>query len=698
MSQPSRPANRLVHETSPYLRQHAHNPVDWFPWGDEALRQAREHDRPIFLSIGYSACHWCHVMEHESFEDEEIGRLLNESFVSIKVDREERPDLDQIYMGAVQALNQGRGGWPMSVFLTPALRPFHADTYIPPVDRYGKRGLKGLLKLIAEWWRTRRAEIDRAADGVTQHLQVMKIVPPSEGELSADLITTAVGALAQNYDARHGGFGSEPKFPHPVDVRLLLRAWKRNGDAHALEMARHTLDSMARGGIYDHLGGGFARYSTDARWLVPHFEKMLYDNALLVPCYLEALQVTGDEPFRVVVTETLAFIEREMTSPEGPFHSTLDADSEGVEGKFYVWTYEDVLSALGPQDGALFATVYGVEPAGNWRDPHGHAPPRANVLHRARSWEEHARHLNLPLADLHARMDACRRKLFAVRSKRVRPGLDDKALTAWNALMIGAFAQAAQVLDQPHYAGVAARAADFVLSHMRADSRLLRTWSHGSAAKLNAYHEDYAYLIDALVTLYEATFEGRWLSDALDVAEVMVEQFWDEAAGGFWFTGRDHEELIARQKDFYDNATPSGNAVAATGLLRLAALTGRTDLRERAERVLRLGQGLMTHLPQATGQLLIALDFWRGPVREVALVGDLTDAETRRVLQAVRATYEPNRVVAFRQAGAAEEAVADVPLLAGKTGLGGVTLYLCENFACQAPAVGAGAALAALGK
>ena len=689
--------NRLARETSPYLRQHRHNPVDWHSWGPEALGLAQTLDRPIFLSVGYSACHWCHVMEHESFENPEIARILNEHFISIKVDREERPDLDQIYMTSVQLLT-GQGGWPMSVFLTPALRPFTGGTYFPPDDRYGRPGFKRVLLTIVDWWRTRRAEIDHAASQLTEALQGAGQTPAAQGGLDAGLLKQTTAVLERAFDPQHGGFGSAPKFPHPMDLRVLLRVWKRFGDDNALQMVRHTLDCTARGGIYDHLGGGFARYSTDARWLVPHFEKMLYDNALLVPGYLEAFQITGEPYYRAIVEETLAWVTREMTSREGPFFSTLDADSEGVEGKFYVWTEAELETLLGKTDAAIFNTVYGVEPAGNWHDPHGHAPEKANILHLTKTFAQSAKLLGMTEDDLRALLARCREKLFEVRSKRIRPGLDDKALTSWNGLMIGAFALAAQVLDNPAYAATAGRAADFILTKLRTpDGRLLRTYSSGSEPKLNAYLEDYAFLADALVTLYEATFDVRWIASALELVQVMIDQFWDDADGGFFYTGRAHEALIARTKDALDNAIPSGNAMATMALLRLSKLTGRNDLRDKAERTLTLYQGLMASSPMAAGQMLMALDFQLGPTREIAIVGDPTADDTRRVLRLLRAKFEPNRVVALKtEDGAAAEKV--VPLLAGNTWQGAVTTYVCENFACQAPLIGVEAALQLLGE
>jgi uncharacterized protein YyaL (SSP411 family) len=690
MSQPQF-SNHLIHETSPYLKQHAHNPVDWYAWGPEALQRAQQLDRPIFLSIGYAACHWCHVMEHESFENSEIAKILNEHFVSIKVDREERPDLDQIYMEFVQ-LSTGHGGWPMSVFLTPDGKPFFGGTYFPPDERYHGRppSFKRLLLALVDAWQNRRKELLESADEVTRQLQEVRRVEPGDGDLGPELLQSAAHLLSRAFDAHHGGFGSAPKFPHPMELRLLLRVWKRFGDEHALHMARVTLDHMARGGMYDHLGGGFHRYSTDARWLVPHFEKMLYDIALLSVSYLEAFLATEDPFYREIVEETLGYVQREMTSPEGPFYSTQDADSEGVEGKFFVWSLAEVEQILGKELAEVFTYVYDVTSEGNWE---GH-----NILHRSKTDEQDARLLKLTALELRGKLREAKRKLFEARSRRVWPGRDEKVLTAWNGLMIAAFAQAAQAFDNQAYAQMAARAADFILHRMRTeDGRLLRTYSAGSQPKLNAYLEDYSYLLDALVSLYETTFEPRWIESALDLSRVMIAQFWDPAEGGFFFTGRDHESLITRTKDLQDNATPSGNAMAVLALLRLSKLTGREDLREKALATMRLCQGLMATHPMASGQMLVALDFHLGPVQEFAVVGDPTAPDTRRVLRAIARGFRPHRVVALKDPATSKPNLDTLlPLLAGKGAIEQVTTYLCENFACQRPLVGAEALETAL--
>ena len=678
MSDTTRQPNRLIHETSPYLKQHAHNPVDWFPWGKEALLQAKTLDRPIFLSIGYSACHWCHVMEHESFEDPEVGKFLSEHFISIKVDREERPDLDQIYMTAVQLLTQ-HGGWPMSVFLTPDLAPFFGGTYFPPTDRHGLPAFKRLIKALADAWKTRRAEIASSATQIAAGIQEAMRLETADGALNADLLRGAGKLLERSFDPRFGGFGNAPKFPHPMELRLLLRIAKRFDDETALGMVRTSLDQMAMGGLYDQLGGGFHRYSTDARWLVPHFEKMLYDNALLSVAYLEGYQVTRSEFYRSIVEETLGYITREMTSRDGAFFSTQDADSEDVEGKFFVWTVQEIESLLGPDDAKLFSSIHDVTPGGNWE---GH-----NILHLSRGLDVEAKMSGMPADALQARLQRCKAKLYEARSKRIWPGRDEKILTSWNALMIHSFAKAAQVLEKPEYALAASRAADFLLTTMRrADGRLYRTTFAGAMPKLNAYLEDYAYLIDALVTLYETTFEPKWIASALSLTKVMIDQFWDDAEGGFFYTGKDHETLIARNKDPHDNATPSGNSMAVTGLLRLAKLTGDADLLDKATRTLQLFRGLMGRSPSAAGQMLIALDFYLGPVQEIAVVGEAANPEVIEVLRHLRQPFRPHQVIAWK---AASESEAMLPLLHDRPALAAVTTYVCENFTCQTPLIGA---------
>jgi hypothetical protein len=670
--------NRLLNESSPYLRQHAYNPVDWYPWGPEALARARDENRPIFLSIGYSACHWCHVMEHESFADAETAQLMNEHFVCIKVDREERPDLDQIYMNAVTSLT-GHGGWPMSVFLTPELEPFFAGTYFPPEDRHGLPSFRRLLANLAEVWRSRNADVLQSAEQIAQHLRAAADVRADGEPLDDSLIRNAVHHLERAFDPTHGGFGRAPKFPHALELRLLLRAWKRFGDDDALHMVRLTLDRMAMGGIYDHVGGGFHRYSTDARWLVPHFEKMLYDNAMLSVAYLEAFQATGESAYRQVVEEILDWVEREMTSLEGPFYSTLDADSDGVEGKFYVWSLAEVEHVLGKELAESLSYVYDVTTEGNWE---GHT-----ILNLSKTLAQNARLLRRSEEELQRRLAEGRKLLLAARDKRVRPGRDDKVLVAWNGLMVSAYALAAQVLDE-RYARPAIHAADYILKHMRTPvGTLLRTCLPGQPARLNAYLEDYSLFIDSLVTLYEATFDTRWIHHALELTEVMIQQFHDPDAGGFFFVGKDHEKLLVRGKDPHDGSTPSGNSVAGIALLRLAHLTGRAGLRDVAMRTLQLFRAQMAEAPLAFGQMLMACDVQLGPVDEIAVVGPASAEETREALRLIRRAFRPNAVIAFCDSDAMPDPL--LALLAGKSAhQGRVTTYICRNFTCEAPIVG----------
>jgi uncharacterized protein YyaL (SSP411 family) len=631
-------------------------------------------------------------MEHESFEDAETARILNENFISIKVDREERPDLDQIYMTALQMISRQGGGWPLSMFLTPDRKPFYGGTYFPPREQYGRPSFKSVLLQLAEAWRTQREEIRQVSGQVADHLQQLGSQAAAAGELEPKLIQTASRMLERAFDPTFGGFGSAPKFPHAMELGLLLRAWRRFEDPQALHMARVTLDQMARGGMYDHLGGGFHRYSTDERWLVPHFEKMLYDNALLSTAYLEGYQATGDSSYRQVVEETLGYVLREMTSPEGPFYSAQDADSEGVEGKFYVWSAEEVERVLGKDQADLFTYVYDINPGGNWE---GHS-----ILHRSKTDEQDARLLRVPLEELRRVVADAKRKLLEVRGLRVWPGRDDKMLTSWNGLMIAAFARAAQLLGNPVYTNAAVRAADFILNSVRtSDGRLRRTYTSGSEPKLNAYLEDYAFVLEALIAVYETTFEPRWIEAAVGLAEVMIAEFWDPEQGGFFYTGRSHETLIARTKDPHDSSIPSGNSMAVLGLLRLARLTGRTDFFDKAEKTLRLYRELLASSPLVAGQMLVGLDFYLGPVQEFAVVGDPATKEVQHVLQAIRSEFRPNKVVAQKNTQPGAVAPGDLmPLLADRPAKGAVTTYLCQNFVCQEPLLGVEALRKALQK
>jgi len=680
--------NRLINESSLYLRQHAQNPVDWYPWGAEAIERAKDLNRPIFLSIGYSSCHWCHVMEHESFEDEATAEILNGHFVSIKVDREERPDVDTIYMTALQAMTQDGGGWPLSVWLTPDLHPFYAGTYFPPENRYGRPGFKTLLKAIADAWANRREDINRQSAEVVRFLSEHQTASAA-GEPGPDLLQGAATALRRAFDSTHGGFGRAPKFPRAIELRLLLRIWKRFGDDMALHMVRQSLDRMAAGGICDQIGGGFHRYSTDERWLVPHFEKMLYDNALLTSAYVEAWQATRDPEYRRVAEQTLDFVLREMTDPAGPFYSSQDADSEGVEGKFYVWTRDEIETALGSEDAKVLCAVYDISAVGNWE---GH-----NIPNRPKSWDALSRELSIPKDDLVNRCREMAKKLYELRSKRVWPGRDEKILTSWNAIMIAAYAQAGAAFDEPKYIHAAAAAADYLLTNLRkTDGRLFRTAAVGSPAKIDAYLEDYAFLIDALLCLYQATFNPHAVEAAIQLADLMIQDFADPNGGAFFYTASGHELLITRTKDSYDGSTPSGNAMAATALLRLAAFTDRRDLREIAEKTLRQFARLMRDSPAGSGQMLVALDFLLGPVKEIAVVGPPAGEPVRQILRAVSSRFRPNIVVAVADPSAGNAAENIIPLLRDRPALGDATTYICENFACKAPVVGADNAIRAI--
>jgi uncharacterized protein YyaL (SSP411 family) len=633
--------NRLGGESSPYLRQHQDNPVDWYPWGEEALARAREEDRPLLVSIGYSACHWCHVMAHESFEDPDIASVMNERFVCVKVDREERPDIDAICMEACQALT-GQGGWPLNVFLTPEGVPFYAGTYFPPEPRHGLPSWRMVLDGVAEAWANRRLEIRAQSGRMVEALSATDRLEPSMEPIREDELRTALVSLWNSYDRTNGGFGRAPKFPPHSVIELLLARGER-------EMSLGTLEAMARGGIYDQIGGGFARYSVDATWTVPHFEKMLYDNALLARTYLHGWQVSGEERFKNVCCETLDWALREMHGPEGGFCSALDADSEGVEGKFYVWTLDELSDALGA-DLAEEAIEY-FRPA----------PFEHGLILEARGPE--------PAPD---RLAEIRRRLLEVRARRVRPGLDDKRLTSWNALMISALSDAGAVLERHDYLDAAVRCAEFLLHERRsAEGHLLRT------PHVRAFLEDHAYLLEALVSLYEATGDPRWFGEATAVAGVLIERFSDPERGGFFTTADDHEPLAVRRKDLEDSPIPSGNSAAAFGLLRLALLAGEGRYERHALGVLRLMFPLATRHPLAFGHLLAAADFYLAPVKEVAIVGP--DPEAGELLRVVRGQYRPHLVLATGRADG-------VPLLEGREPVDGhAAAYVCEHFVCQAP-------------
>ena len=667
--------NRLVNETSPYLLQHAHNPVDWYPWGPEALEKAAGENKPILLSIGYSACHWCHVMEHESFENEPIAKLMNDNFVCIKVDREERPDLDTIYMNAVQMMT-GHGGWPMTVFLTPDGRPFYGGTYFPPVDRYGMPGFPRILIAISEAYQTNREEIEKSASGLLGELRNLDVVKPQEGQLSREISDQAISQLLRLHDTDYGGFGSKPKFPPSMTLSFMLRRHHQTKDQSILDAVELTLQKMALGGMYDQLGGGFHRYSVDEKWLVPHFEKMLYDNALLSRIYLDAWLVTEKDLYKRIATETLDYVRREMTDPNGGFYSTQDADSEGEEGKFFVWSAGEITELLGPDDAPLFCRYFDVTESGNFEEH--------NILHIDQDSTVIAKLMGVSSERLSEVVERGKRILFEAREKRIKPGRDEKMLTAWNGLMLRSFAEASRVFGRMDYLEVAKSNAEFVLKHLRKDGRLLRTHKDGES-RLNGYLEDYSYLIDGLLSLYEATFDIRWFEEALTLAETMIENFWDDSDGGFYFTSIDHESLITRTRDFYDNATPSGNSVAAGALIKLALLTGEDRFRQMAEKILLIMKSAMMRAPNGFGHMLCALDLHLSSPHEIAIVAQRGDAGAALLIDTVFNRYLPNKVVAM--ADAADSAAASkIKLLENRTPLDGrATAYVCRNFHCEAP-------------
>ncbi|RMG99577.1 MAG: thioredoxin domain-containing protein [Chloroflexi bacterium] len=669
--------NKLAQETSPYLRQHADNPVNWYPWSEEALSLARQQDKPILLSIGYAACHWCHVMAHESFEDPETAEFMNRHFINIKVDREERPDLDSIYMNAVVAMT-GQGGWPMTVFLTPDGRPFFGGTYFPPTPRYGMPSFRQVMESIIHAWHTRRDEIEQGAADISQHLSRNFGLTGDTAALTPDLFNTALNNLLKNFDTHKGGFGRAPKFPPAMTIEFLLRmAWQR-GDTMARHMAEHTLKMMAYGGMYDQIGGGFARYSTDNDWLVPHFEKMLYDNALLARTYLHAWQLTGNPLYRRITEETLDFVARELRHKAGGFYSSYDADSEGEEGKFYVWQADEIRQFLG-QDADLFMRVYGVSEKGNWEGK--------NILHVAQEPSVVAAELGMETAVLETKLTQMRQQLYQVRAQRVWPGLDDKVLTAWNGLMMAAFAEAGRALSRPDYTEIARQNARFLYETMRQENgRLWRTWKEGASARYNAYLEDYAYLADGLLALYQNTFDPQWFAWAQELAEIMLTHFADTENGGFFDTSDDHETLLHRPKEVQDNATPSGNSMAAHVLLKLNLYTGDGRYWDTATRMTAAIVGPMAQHPTGFAHWLCAAAFILGEPQEIAIIGQPGEPETEALARVALRGFRPYQVVAI---GTGKE---NIPLLANRPQLNNKpTAYVCRQFMCKQPVTDAAA-------
>ena len=677
--------NRLAFEKSPYLLQHADNPVDWYPWGEEAFAAALKQDKPIFLSIGYSTCHWCHVMEHESFEDEEVAALLNEYFISIKVDREERPDIDNIYMTVCQMMT-GSGGWPLTIIMTPDKKPFFSGTYFPKESLPGRNGMLDLIPKIAEAWQTRRQEIVESSEKITDRLQT-SFSPQGTEFLGDKTLEKAYSDFLQRFDHNYGGFKGQRKFPTAHNLVFLLRYWKRTGEAQALEIVEKTLQAMRRGGIYDQVGLGFHRYSTDPKWLLPHFEKMLYDQAINAMAYLEAYQATGKEQYARTAREIFSYILRDMTSPEGGFYSAEDADSEGEEGKFYLWTIEEVKDILGEEDGTFFAEVFNMREDGNFRDESSGDQINRNIPYLTASTSQLAKRYKLTEEEFLARIESLRQKLFVVREKRIHPLKDDKILTDWNGLMIAAFAKGAQVLGDEQYAAAARNAADFVLSTLRqSDGQLLKRYREGVAA-LPAHLEDYAFTIWGLLELYQTTFELDYLQHAVDLNQTMLDLFWDEKSGGFFFTADDGEELIVRTKEIFDGAIPSGNSVAALDLLLIGRITGNIELEKKAATVGKVFSAQVNRSPMGYTQLLLATEFAMGPAYEIVIVGDPGSADTQDMTELVQRLYVPNRVLLLKSTGEDGEKLSKLaPFTKTQYTIDGkATAFVCQNYACQAP-------------
>jgi uncharacterized protein YyaL (SSP411 family) len=678
-------SNRLSRETSPYLRQHADNPVDWYPWSQDAFDKAQREDKPIFLSIGYSTCHWCHVMAHESFEQPEVARLMNETLVAIKVDREERPNIDNAYMRACQVMT-GSGGWPLTIIMTPDKKPFFAATYIPRESRFGLEGMMELIPHIRDIWTTRRGEALSLSDRITAELQRISQSTPGE-ELDEATLKLAYEQLARSFDGEHGGFGSAPKFPTAHNLLFLLRYWKRSGSKPALDMVEQTLQSMRGGGIYDHIGFGFHRYSTDSQWFVPHFEKMLYDQAMLAMAYIEAYQATGKEDYRKTAREIFTYVLRDMTSPDGGFFSAEDADSEGEEGKFYVWTKEQVRQVLGNEEADFFAHIFDIKEDGNYTEEAGEKKRGTNILHLRKSLEEIAADLRVSEQDLQGHLEALRQRLFAYREKRVHPTKDDKILTDWNGLMIAALAKGAQAFDEPQYAEVAYRAADFILRNMRKSNGRLWHRRRGDWTGIEANLDDYAFLVWGLIELYEATFDASHLESALELTSDMMKHFWDECSGGFYLVPDDGESLLVRNKEIHDGAIPSGNSVAMLNLLRLGRMTANSDFEEKAARIGRAFSGSVKQSPASHGQLMVALDFGIGPSYEVVIAGNAHAIDTRAMAITLRTRFLPNKVMLLNPGDRESTRIARLAEFTKKQpSIGGrATAYVCLNYGCKSP-------------
>jgi len=666
--------NRLIHETSPYLLQHAHNPVDWYPWSEEAFEKAKKENKPVLLSIGYSACHWCHVMERESFENEKIAALMNELFVNIKVDREERPDLDEIYMNAVQMLT-GRGGWPMTMFLTPEGKPFYGGTYFPPEDRQGMPGFPRILQGVAQAYRERPADVEKSVGQILETLHHMAESQPSEKDFAPGIIAESCEKIARAYDSENGGLGQAPKFPNPGVYELFLRYYSESGDERYLTMVAQTLSKMAQGGIYDHVGGGFHRYSVDAKWLVPHFEKMLYDNAQLLRIYSQAYLITREPLYKTVVEESARYLLREMHQPEGGFYSTQDADSEGEEGKFFVWTLAEIDALLGAEDGEVFARMYDVTEEGNFEEK--------NILHPILTVDQASKFFRKEKSEIEALIARTKEKLFTAREKRIKPFRDEKIIAAWNGLLLSGLAEAIKITGASSCLEASRRTVEFIFGRMFRDGYLLHVYKDGQA-KLRGYLDDYAFVALGLLDLYEVLLDRSLIDRAMELADIMLREFWDERGGGLFYTGKSHVPLISRAKPVFDASIPSGNAIAAQLLLRLYHLVGAEDYHTRAETILRSYYDAMVSQPFGFAHMLCALDQYLHPAKEIVIVGERSDARTTDLIKEIHSLYLPNKAVQVFAPGESLEKVS--PLMVGKQQIDGrPTAYVCQNFTCSAP-------------
>lgn len=674
--------NRLVFESSPYLLQHAANPVDWYPWSEEAFQRAKELDKPVFLSIGYTTCHWCHVMEHESFENDEVADLMNDAFVSVKVDREERPDIDNVYMEVTQMMNN-RGGWPMTVIMTPEKKPFFSGTYFPKTSRGRRIGMMELIPRIQDAWSNSRDSLITDASNITRRLQRNQTNRTSGGEISTNVVSQAYNAFSNRYDDKQGGFGSAPKFPKAHDYSFLIKYWKQTGTSHALAMAEHSLKFMRNGGMYDQVGFGFHRYSTDARWLVPHFEKMLYDQAILVQAYLDAYQATGDSYYSTVAEEILDYVLRDMTSPEGGFYSAEDADSEGEEGKFYVWNVNELVDILGEDDANFYQKVFNIRTGGNWNEGYRH---KTNIPHLTENISQLAKQFGMSETEIAEKNEIIRIKLFNVRENRIHPQKDDKILTDWNGLMIAAMARAGAVLNNEKYSDAAVKAIDFLLQNlMKKDGSLMKRHRNGVSG-LTGVLDDYAFTIWALIELYEMNYDEKYLEIAMDLSEYQIDQFWDFDNHGFYFSATSGEQLLVRSKEVYDGAIPSGNSVSAFNFIRLARITSRPDFEDIAFQIINAFAGQLNRGSSGYSMMMQAADFAFGPSFEVLVFGDEKQADTQKMLEDIQSIFMPNRVMVFGKSGSEtlkniipfvgyyQPAKDDKPLV-----------YVCQNFSCKLP-------------